>query len=142
MDATLKPLKPLLGKWEFTGSFKDDKNKKVKGWESYELSNDGKTIAEAWEVFTIWPDREEVNRGKMKIRYDDTKKAFLASAKNDGPDYTISVKNDGLVIENETYRFTGKFSDDSNTIKGKWEEADGKGGWDYWYDKVLHKVEA
>ena len=140
MRQLIKPLISLLGKWEFTGSFKNNKRKKVEGWESYKLNKDGTSIAEAWEVFTITPGNKEVNKGKMKIKYDPESKKFIGTD-NDGSSYEIRVSKTSLLIKNDTYRFTGRFSANGSIIKGKWEEADDNNGWKYWYDKTLHKVE-
>src|SRR5690349_2324683 len=118
MGRSLKPLEPLLGKWEFTGNFHEDDDRKVKGWESYERNDDGNSISESWEVYTIWPDHAEVNKGTMMIHYNEREKKFMGIAcdENGGRyNYEIRVNDDKLLILSEDYRFTGKFSDDKKT---------------------------
>ena len=140
MKQLMKPLMPLLGKWEFTGSFKNNKRKKVEGWESYKLSKDGTSIAEAWELFTLTPVNKEVNKVKMKIKYDSETKKFIGTG-NDDSCWELKISGRSLLIKNDSYRFKGRFGADGSTIKGKWEEADDNNGWKYWYDKTLYKVE-
>lgn len=49
----LTQLKPLIGKWNFKESFKDNPDKWVQGWETYEVIDDGKAILCDGETQTI-----------------------------------------------------------------------------------------
>ena len=53
--------------------------------------------------------------------------------------YRIGLDGDRLTIDWPDFRFTGALRDD--LIAGTWELRESGGGWAYWYDATLSRIE-
>jgi len=133
----LTQLKPLIGKWNFKGSFKDNPNKLVEGWETYEVIDGGKAILCDGETQTIVADNiVDIYKNSMKLLFHTNTKKILG----DNEWEYIFYKNT-LVLQNNRHRFTGKLNEVKGTITGKWENKTPSGQWKYWYDKTMTKTD-
>jgi hypothetical protein len=128
----LTQFKYLIGTWTFEGYFKNDSSKIVEGWETYRASRTGSYISCQWRVDTIGDNGTDTNKGKMKIGFSKEEKKIVAHTT--GTDYVLRLVNNILVIQNDSYRFTGKLIARKNKITGKWETKE-KNKWKYWCDK-------
>lgn len=131
----LAQLNPLIGRWTFKGSFKDNPAKRVEGWETYKLVNEGSTLLCDSETFTFWSEGKDVYKNAMSIVYDKEKMKIVGD-----DDWVLSLDKGMFSIQNNKYRFTGKINESNDTVIGKWEDKDESGNWKYWYDKLLTKV--
>jgi hypothetical protein len=138
LEKELAQLKHLIGTWTFEGYFKNDSSKTVEGWETYRASRTGSSISCQWRVDTISDDGTDTNKGKMKIGFSKEEKQIVGYTT--GTDYVLRLANNILLIQNDSYRFTGKLNARKNKITGKWETKE-KNKWKYWYDKILSKQE-
>ncbi|SRR6266536_840396 len=131
----LAQLNPLIGRWTFKGSFKDNPDK-GEGWETYEVINDGSAILCDSETRTILSGSIiDIYKHSMKIVFNKDKKKIMGDN-----DWILSVVKGTFLLQNNMYRFTGKIVESKGTITGKWENKSTSGKWKYWYDKVLTKT--
>jgi hypothetical protein len=122
-----------------------DPTKRVKGWETYKVEAGGSSLICTWEVETIWPGGSDLNDGKMRIAFDETRKVILGTdvdGRAGSDDWSLSLKRDLFSVQNSTYRFKGKLNRRRDTITGKWEQKGNRNRWRYWYDKVMTKTGA
>ncbi|MCX2679778.1 hypothetical protein OOZ15_07505 [Galbibacter sp. EGI 63066] len=131
----LAQLNPLIGKWTIKGSFKNNPDKHVEGWEVYKVIDEGSTLLCEWETITIWPKDKDVYKNSMDIVYDKEEAKIIGSG-----EWVFSFNKGVLIIENRNMRFTGTINASNDTITGKWEVKDKSGKWNYWYDKTLTKI--
>ena len=139
----LAELTPLLGRWTFIGTFKDEPDTKVEGWERYEARDEGSCILSPWEVKTLRPGGTDVNKGTLKIAFNEKTKAITGADVDDGAnddEWVLSVEDNVYRVQNTSYRFTGTLDTRGDTISGKWETKGRRNRWRYWYDKVMTKV--
>lgn len=135
LNEELEQLRPLVGKWTFTGSFKGDRTKRVEGWETYEVIDGGAALHCTWAVYTIGPDGTDVNDGAMRIAYDKRKSAILGDH-----DWTLRLTARCIfTVQNDSYRFRGTLNKRAGTITGAWQTREGS-RWKYWYDKTMRSV--
>jgi hypothetical protein len=133
----LTPLKSLIGKWNFTGSFKDNPDKRVEGWETYEVIDHGKAILCVGETRTILSGNIiDIYKYSMKILF----KADINKIIGDN-EWEISFDSNTLIFQNNRHRFTGDRSESKGTITGKWENITSTGRWEYWYDQTSTKTD-
>lgn len=130
----LAQLNPLIGSWTFKGSFKDNPDKRVEGWETYEVVNDGSALFCDSETITLWPESKDVYKKSMNIVFDEKRGKIVG-----GDEWAYRFENGVFSIQNDTLRFTGKINESNDTITGKWEVLDVANNWKYWYDKILTK---
>ena len=133
----LTQLKPLIGKWNFRGSFKDHPDKSVEGWETYEVIDDGKAILCAGETRTILSGNTiDIYKYSMKILFKTDINKIIG-----GDEWEISFTGNTLIFQHDRHRFTGKLDRSKTTITAKWENMTTSGKWKYWYDATLTKQE-
>lgn len=143
LAGNLAELTPLLGRWTFVGTFKDEPDKKVEGWERYEARDGGSCILSPWEVKTLQPGGTDVNKGTLTIAFDEKVNAITGTEVDDGANddhWVLSITDRVYRVQNTSYRFTGTLDTRGDTISGKWETKERGSRWRYWYDKVLTKV--
>lgn len=71
----LAQLNPLIGRWTFKGSFKDNPDQSVEGWETYKVVNEGSALLSDSETITFWSKgKKDVYKSKMRIIYDKEKR--------------------------------------------------------------------
>jgi hypothetical protein len=81
--------------------------------------------------------------GAELIGYDPDRDTYVTQYfGSDGPtayEATLTEEDGALVwrMGSAANRFTGKFSDDGNTITGHWEAVDGESNWQPWMDITL-----
>ncbi len=86
---------------------------------------------------------EEHVEGAEIIGWDAAREAYITQYfGSDGPnayEATLAEEDDSLVwsMRSAADRFTGRFSDDGNTITGHWEQLDDQGRWRRWMDITL-----
>jgi len=54
--------------------------------------------------------------------------------------YQANLQGREWTISGRTERFTGAFSEDGNSLTGKWELSDGGGNWAHWMDIKLTRI--
>ncbi|WP_227011520.1 DUF1579 family protein [Paenibacillus lutimineralis] len=84
----------------------------------------------------------EVVKTTEIIGYDSSKKTyFTRSFDNQGNAgaYLANLRDRFWTINGELERFTGEFSSDGNTLKGKWELLSDGSNWQPWMDIKLTK---
>jgi hypothetical protein len=133
----LTQLKPLIGRWNFKGSFKDNPDKWVKGWETYEVIDDGKAILCDGETQTILSGNVvDIYKNSMKIRFKTNEKKIIG-----GNEWEINFDRNTLIFQNNRHRFTGNLNESKGTITGIWENMTASGEWKYWYSKTFTKTD-
>jgi hypothetical protein len=130
----LTQLEPLIGKWNFTGSFKDNPDKSVEGWETYEIVDDGKAICAGETRTMLSGNIVDLYKYSMKILFDTDINKIIA-----GDEWEISFDRNTLIFQNDRHRLTGKLDASKTTITAKWENMTTAGNWKYWYDQTLTK---
>jgi Protein of unknown function (DUF1579) len=86
---------------------------------------------------------QEHVEGAEIIGWDPARKAYLTQYfGSDGPNaYEARLtEDDGVLVwsmRSATDRFTGRFSDDRNTITGHWERLDDEKNWQPWMEITL-----
>lgn len=131
----LAQLNPLVGRWTFKGSFKDNSDKIVEGWETYKVVNEGSALLCDGETITFWSGDKDIYKNTFSIVYDNEKKEIVGDV-----DWVLSINKGMFSIQNNRHRFTGEINESNDTITGKWENKDASGKWKYWYDKVLTRT--
>ena len=133
----LTQLEPLIGKWNFTGSFKDNPDKCVEGWETYKVIDDGNVILCDGETRTILSGNIiDLYKYSMKIFFNRSINKIVG-----GDEWEISLGEDTLIFQNNRHRFTGNLGESKRIIIGKWENITTSGKWKYWYDQTLTKTD-
>lgn len=135
LEKELEQLNPLIGRWTFKGSFKDNPHKSVEGWETYKVTNEGSALLCDSETITFLSGVKDVYKNTFNIVYNNEKKKIIGDV-----DWVLSIDIGMFSIQNNKHRFTGKVNELNDTITGKWENKDEFGSWKYWYDKVLTKT--
>ena len=138
-------LAALVGRW------------RTEGWTSETAELPGVRI-EALDTYEWLPGRfallhtvdarvgEEHVEGAEIIGWEPARGAYVTQYfGSDGPnayEASLAVENGGLVwtMRSEVDRFTGRFSDDGNTLTGEWERRDGEKGWQPWMEVTLTRL--
>jgi hypothetical protein len=135
LTSELKQLESLIGKWSFKGSFRNNPDKLVDGWETYDVIDNGKAILCAGETRTILSGKViDVYKNTMKILFNSNSKKIIG-----GNEWEISIVQKTLIFQNERHRFTGQLNKLEAAITGQWENVTAEGIWKYWYDKIMIK---
>jgi hypothetical protein len=140
-----KRLEALVGKWHTTGRMKATGSApagEIDATDTYEWLPGGFGLLHTVDA-SVGDERVE---GAEIIGYDPTREAFVTQYfGTDGPnayEATLTEEDGTLVwrMHSERDRFTGRFSDDGNTITGHWELLDDDGSWSHWMDITLTKT--
>lgn len=140
----LDRLAPLVGKWATRGWTRETLSSpavEIIATDTYEWIADGFVLLHTVDAQV----GKETVKGAEILSFDREQKMFVTQYfGSDGPNtYTAEmVDEDGVLVwkmESKVDRFTGRFSEDGNTIKGYWELLDENKNWKPWMDITLTK---
>src|SRR5688500_13593860 len=95
----LSELNPMVGRWTIKGSFKDNPNKHVEGWETYTVKKRGSVLFCDFETITLSSGGKDVYKNAMNIVYE--KEAAKIVGDNE---WIFSLRKGILIIENRNMR--------------------------------------
>ena len=135
--AELRRLAPLAGRWRWSGRSRTSEFA-VEGVTDLRWLSGGRVLAERASLTSAGATNESL----AVTRWDPDRGACVADyVDNDGNagHYRIGLDGDRLTIDWPDFRFTGALRDD--LIAGTWELRESGGGWAYWYDATLSRIE-
>ncbi len=141
-DPALKRLDVLVGKWNTEGQTRasaDAPAAKIRAVDIYEWLPGGFFLVHRWDG--RMGDGEI--HGIEIIGYDVSSQTYpIRSFDNQGNSDLLqaSARDDTWTFTGESMRFTGVFSDDGNTITGKWEYSSDGSNWLPWMDVTLTRI--
>jgi len=140
----LRALDTLTGSWNWHGAARDGAAREggfaVSGSTRFRWLPGGAFLMEAAELRA----GNETNCSIAMVGWDDARGGCVAHyCDNDGvvATYELAVADGTLRVRWPGYRFAGRFSPDSRTVTGPWEQLDDCVGWRYWYDATLQRTE-
>lgn len=146
-SAALERLDAFIGVWSMEASFPHAPPTRVIGRTVFDWMQGGQFLVQRWEVphpdapdgiaiIGLDPDSEAYSQ-----HYFDSRGVARVYAMNfsdgvwkllrDSPDFTPL---------NFSQHFTGTFSDDGNTIHGRWETSSDGSSWEHDFDLIYTKV--
>jgi Protein of unknown function (DUF1579) len=130
-------LEALLGRWKTEGRTEETADApavEIDAWDTYEWLPGGFALLHSVDARV----GDEKVEGAEIIGWDPARGAYVTQYfGSDGPSaYEASLaEEDGRLtwsMRSAADRFSGTFSDDGDTISGRWEQLDGDGSWRPW----------
>jgi hypothetical protein len=140
-DPALKKFEILVGKWKFTGRTLDSREDNISGWNTFEwiaggffLKSEGELtfqgmVVKSVEIIGFDPDKKEF----PSHVYSNMSGTVLS--------YEWNIHDKTLIHSGLNAKYTGKISEDGNTITGGWRPDKGiesAGG--NTYDAVMIRI--
>lgn len=135
-------LDPLVGKWETCGET-------ITGALGPAIEFAGTDIYEWVEGGFFLLHRVDVAMGGEPvigveiISYDPPNKAYqtyFVDAHGNSSTYQARLKGRAWTLASQSDRFSGAFSEDWNTLSGRWERKGDSSNWEPWMDVMLKRV--
>lgn len=142
-DPALRRLNVFVGKWKTEGQIiKTPSNPaaSISGTDIYEWLPGGFFLIHRVDVHM---GEEEVKAIEV-IGYDDSSQTYPMHSFDNNGNYDLlqaKVHDNKWTFAGKSLRFTGVFSDDDNTITGRWEQAADGSNWAPWMEVKLTRVE-
>jgi hypothetical protein len=135
-------LAALVGRWRTEGRTRESRTapaQKIAAWDTYEWLPGRFALLHRVDARV----GEEHVEGAEIIAWDPARGCYLTQYfGSDGPNaYEASLgEKDGQLVwamRSQSDRFTGRFSDNGDTIEGHWERLDEHENWQPWMDITL-----
>jgi len=138
----LDRLEVLVGRWKTDGWTRDDPDRRteIHATDAYERLPGGALL----HIVDARVGDDKVDGAEI-IGYDPAHASYVTQYfDSDGPtayEATLEEDDGALVwaMRSAVSKFTGRFSDDGNTIVGRWELLDEDSAWQPWMDITLTK---
>jgi hypothetical protein len=143
-DSAERRLAPLVGRWRTEGRTIETAEAPaalIDAVDTYEWLAGGLALLHIVDARV----GDEQVEGAEIIRWDPERHAYVTLyCGSDGPnryEASLAEENGRLVwrMRSARDRFTGRFSDDGNTINGHWEQLDDEKSWQPWMEVTLTK---
>ena len=134
-NPALKDLDPFVGEWRVSGTLANDEAIELTGWAGFEWIEGGgflvqRSTTEREEfpntLAVIGPDEE--GEGYLMHYFDARGVSRIYTMNLDGRSWTLSREPSGPRSD-FWQRWIGEFSEDGNTIEGRWETSDDGSDW-------------
>lgn len=125
-DPSLKRLDVLVGTWTIEGRVSGSYGE-VSGEATFEWIAGGFYLAQRFHMNFIGQSIE----GIEIIGHDPSSQCFTATLYSNmgmSPPYKWDVQDDIVIHSTAGSKYTGRFSEDRNTLTGRWEPEEGKAG--------------
>ena len=146
-EATLEALQPLVGEWSLDPRFSFPVPDDVTGRVVFEWMKGGRFLIERWEVsLPEAPDgiaiigQNESGDGYRQHYFDSRGVARVYRMGFDEGTWTLSRTTPDLSPLDFSQRYTGRFSDEGDTIEGVWEISDDGTTWEKDFDLTYRRI--
>jgi len=146
-EATLEALQPLVGEWSLDPRFSFPVPDDVTGRVAFEWMKGGRFLIERWEVsLPEAPDgiaiigANESGDGYRQHYFDSRGVARVYQMGFDAGTWTLSRTTPDLSPLDFSQRYTGRFSDEGDTIEGVWEISDDGTTWEKDFDLTYRRI--
>src|SRR5262245_34914086 len=146
-EPSLAALEPLVGEWSLEPRFSFPVPDDVTGRVVFEWMKGGRFLIERWEISLpeapdgiaiIGPD--DRGDGYRQHYFDSRGVARVYQMGFEGGIWTLSRTVPDLSPLDFSQRFSGRFSDDGNTIDGVWEISDDGATWEKDFDLTYRRI--
>ena len=144
MEETLDALEPLVGEWSMIPGFVPDPVEAPQARTTFEWLSGRRFLVQRWEV-----DHPDAPDGIAIIGFDPATGAFIQryfDARGVGREYEMTLANKVWTLQrfasepDFSQHFTGTFSNDANTITGRWDRSADGSRWDHDFDLTYTRV--
>jgi hypothetical protein len=143
-------LEPLVGEWSIEALFPAAPPSDLRGRTVFEWMTRGKFLVQRWEVpvddapdglAVIGPDPHDSD-GYLQHYFDTRGVARVYAMSFEDRTWKLSRTKADFSPLDFAQRFTGTMSDDSRTIRGRWEIRHNGSTWEHDFDLVYTRVGA